>query len=215
MDKLSLEQRVSRLEGALGWASEYEKYTKLRFLISFSLALAALVLCYKGLQLPNHRYQIILGILTAALAYHRGWFLLPTKWYEWVLALVDAALLSLLFRLVIGTGTRLPLFWLQYPTIASDPANKSKWIPSWNFSWQPSSFAEWSVDFTVVQTFLLVVTLVGALFRFQPFVSITAVLLVLSSIPAMAEFDWNWVFPALLVSGLAFYVQLPSSRVGH
>jgi hypothetical protein len=73
--------------------------------------------------------------------------------------------------------------------------------------WPAMPIADWEVDLTLIQTFLLIVTLIGALFRFQPFVSLTAFLLILVSLPAFAEFDWRFVFPAMMTAAVGIYLQ--------
>jgi len=211
LSNLSLEQRVARLEGALGWGELGGMLSPVRFLIAIALMGCALGISLRGLKVPNHSYQMVIGIGAVLIAYHRGWLLWPQKFYQWVLGLLNAAVLAVLLKLVIGGGNRAPFFWFKVPTISAGNA-KNKWIPSWDLNWEATTFSDWSVDFTVIQTFLLVVTLIGALFRFQPFVSMTALLLVLCSIPALTEFEWNWVFPALMVGALGFYVQVPSQR---
>ena len=110
------------------------------------------------------------------------------------MAALNTAVLAILFKLVIGSGKRFPFDWVAYPTITNNPApdGKEKWttvIPNIDLSWQPSAVAAWSIDLTIIQTFLMLITLLGALFDFQPFISLTALLLILVSIPALVAFE--------------------------
>ena len=209
---LSLEERVARLEGKLGWRDRTvglkPKYT----FSALALLLFSLVIALKGLGLPNHYYQVVLAALTIALLYHQQWLALPQKPLEWSLAVLNTAVLSLLFKLFIGGGKRFPLFWIQYPTVqkAAQAEDTKAWtdvVPDLDLSWVPSSAAEYSIDLTIIQTFLLLITLVGALVEFQPFISLTAFLLILVSLPALVSFNWPWVFPALVAAVIALYLQ--------
>jgi hypothetical protein len=210
-EQLSLEERVLRLEGKLGWRQL--SYTLKPQLFPWSLLLlAAAFFCgYAGLGLPNHYYQIVLAMLFVALFYHRGWMARPVKAVHWLLAVMNTLVLSLLFKLLIGGGHRFPFSWLYYPNIQRNVAEGDKgWIPSMpdvSIAWEPSTIAQWSIDLTIVQTFLLLVTLIGALIDFQPFISFTAFLLVVVSIPALVSFDWPWVFPAIIAAVVGLYLQ--------
>lgn len=194
------------VETSAGARSRYESF------FIFGSALVAALCGYRGLGLPNHPYQITLGVLTVVLGYHRGWLLLPRRPWEWTLPLLNAASVSALYKILIGSGVRYPFSWAQYPTFSLEKGAE-KWIeiPHWAVNWQPSAIALWGLDFTILQTFLLIITLMGALFRFQPFSSLTAILLLAASLPAFASFDWTWVFPALIATGVSLYLQ---SEVG-
>ena len=208
----SLEQRVARLEQALraGRISHgLGALSQKRFLWSFLIAATAAFLCFRGLGLPNHPYQGALGGLTIALAYHRRWLLWPRRWYEWCIAPLNGFLVAALFKLIIGSGVRHPLYWLNYPVLKFE-REAGKWVevlPDLKILWQPMPIAGWEIDLTLIQTFLAVVTLIGALFRFQPFASFTAFLLILVSLPALSSFNWPWVFPAMAVAAIALYLQ--------
>lgn len=192
---LSIEERVARLEGG-SCARATGPLTQRSFLLSLGLSAVALYLAFRGLGFPNHPYQAALGILTVALGYHRRWFRPFSASHQWGLALLNAALVAMLFKLLIGGGVRHPFFWVKYPA-----------FEQWQMIWQDTPLAAMELDLTIIQSFLLLITLAGALFRFQPFVSLTAFLLVIVSIPAFASFDWQWVFPALIVGAVSLYAQ--------
>ena len=50
-------------------------------------------------------------------------------------------------------------------------------------------------------------TLIGALFRFQPFASLTALALLLVSFPSYLSFNWDFVILFLVLGGAAIYLQ--------
>lgn len=210
-DSLELEERILRIEGKLGWREREVRLKPGMFPWALLSLLTAVLLGYWGLGLPNHFYQFVLALLFVALCYHREWLALPAKAYEWSLSLLNVAVMTLLFKLFIGGGKRFPMSWLYYPNITKNPpSDESAWIPSVSdlqLAWEPSLLAQWSIDLTVVQTFLLLITLVGALVEFQPFISLTALLLVLVSIPALVSFDWPWVFPAIIAATIGLYLQ--------
>ena len=212
--QLSLEERVARIEGKLGWRHHRLILTKERALGAFVLLVLGLWCGLVGMGRPNHFYQLALAVLAAVIAYHRDWLIYPRRAAEWVLAVLNTAAFAILFKLVIGSGKRFPLEWLYYPTIGkAAPAEKATLpdlIPQFELSWQPSPMTEWSLDLTIIQTFLLLVTLIGAAIEFQPFASLTALLLVVFSLPALVSFDWPWVFPAILLLSGALYVQSSS-----
>jgi len=212
---LPLEERVARLEGAFGVGAPLVFLTTPVFLWAFGLSVAALVLAVMGLGPPNHYYQAVLGTLTIVLGYHRRWFAWPAKWFHWSLAILNAGLLSIVIKLVIGGGERFPLFWLKYPLIEAEKKEGSllNVFPSWHLSWEPTALAQWNVDLTIIQTFLVLITILGALFGFQLFVSLVAFLLVIVSLPALVAFDWQWVFPALIFFWVAIYLQSSRARL--
>jgi hypothetical protein len=215
MNEHQLEERVARLERLLlQKPASMRRRTKFSPWLIWGLTVASTALAYRGLGLPNHPYQVTLGILTVALAYHRGWLALPTHRLEWALALPNALLVSMLFKLLIGSGTRQPFWWMMYPELRLQRSGE-KWfevVPDMKVLWQNMPLATWTIDLTFIQTFLLIVTLAGALFRFQPFVSFTAFLLILVSLPAFASFNWAWVFPAMVSAAIVLYLQMPSHK---
>src|SRR3989337_2111242 len=86
----------------------------------FLPGLIALVFGYFGMGLPQHYYHFLFAALLLALFYHRS-FLLPAggRW-RWPQILVNFFILCLLFRLLIGGGTRQPFDWLKAPAISKD-----------------------------------------------------------------------------------------------
>lgn len=209
--KLTIEERVSRLEGRLGWGTfkDLSLDNKVSLISTFVMVLA-LFFSYKSLGLPNHFYQPVLGILITFILYHKRSLLRPENWYFFFIYLLNAFALTLILKLFIGTGKRFPLSWLMYPGIGKSSESAGNWkdyVPSFSLKWFPSPMAEWSIDVTTLQTFLLLLTLIAAVFKFQPFASMIAFLLILFSIPALVEFNWAWVFPAILLCGIGFYLQ--------
>lgn len=199
-----LEARIARLEIALNVAKDHSPLSDTAFLISLALLGGGLACGYLGMGQPNHPYQWALGGMATALAYHRRWFRAPAKSYEWLLAPLNVLMIAMLFKLLIGSGIHQPFAWIKVPEITN---TSSGMVPSWSLVWQPSTVGGWELDLTLIQTFLLLITLIGALFRFQPFVSLTALLLIVVSLPAFASFTWTWVFPSMAVAAVAFYVQ--------
>jgi len=63
------------------------------------------------------------------------------------------------------------------------------------------------MDITKIQTFLLIATLAGALFRFQGFTSLTALALLIVSIPIYLTFTWDWVVLFLVCGSVSLYLQ--------
>lgn len=213
---LSLEERVARLEGAMGWTHERVALKNSFFIASVGLLILAAFAFQEGLGLPNHYYQFVFAALTVALCYHRGWFALPARKSHWMIAIFNAIVLTLTFKLLIGLGEARPFSWIKAPTISSEQeADENKWVPSIpkvEFSWEQTDLGSWTIDFTVIQTFLLILTLIAALFDFQPFASMTAFLLILLSVPALLGFSWPWVFWGIIFSSIAFYLQTPASN---
>lgn len=214
-ESISLEERVARLEGRLGWRRVDYVLAKKEALASLAVLLVGAVVSLIGLGLPNHWYQPVLAILIVALCYHREWFIpAASRTLTTLLAFLNVLVISMMLKLVIGGGVRHPFFWALYPNLT--PATEevsAKWVdvvPNFALSWEQSSLALWSVDLTIIQTFLLVVTLFGALFEFQPFISFTAFLLILVSLPALAGFSWGWIFPAMILLAVALYLQSAS-----
>ncbi|MCB0358696.1 MAG: hypothetical protein KDD44_03645 [Bdellovibrionales bacterium] len=211
---LTLEERIARLEGKVGWRRLAIELDDVMFWLALVLMLAALGCAVYGLGAPNHYYQFVFAGLTVALAYHQGWLAIPQRAYQWSLAAANVLVLSIVFKLFIGSGRAQPFHWLKFPTISSEESDSTfAVVPSLRIVWEDSGASSWSIDLTVLQTFLMVITLVGALFQFQPFASLTAFLLVLVSIPALVGFDWPWVFPALLACAVGFYVQSAEANI--
>ena len=71
---------------------------------------------------------------------------------------------------------------------------------------------EWSVDVTRIQTFLFLAILAGALFRFEPFTSIAALVLLVISLPVYLRFNWDWVVLFIVVGSVSIYLQAGKRR---
>lgn len=163
------------------------------------LCAIAVATSYYGFGLPNHPYQIALGVLMMLLCYHRQWLPRPKRPLDFLLAALNVTVLSMQWKLFIGGGWRAPLDWMQYPSI--------QWLPKFQMQWHDLPGAGWQVDTTRVQCFLLIFTVLGAWLKFQPFASLTALALCLISIPAYVDLRWDWVFPAVVCAMVSFYVQ--------
>jgi hypothetical protein len=169
--------------------------------VPLALGVAVLALGYLGLGLPQHYYQPLFAGLVLALAYHRGLWMLPPGHWRWPQALVNFLILTLFFKLLIGGK------------VASD--QQTPWydqlIPDFDIEWEGiPAVTDLSLDLTMVQTFLLLATLAGAVFRFQPFASLTAVILMLVSLPTFIAFNWEWVVLFLVLGGTSLYLQSAS-----
>jgi hypothetical protein len=186
-----LERRVARLESHLPGDAPASVEPRYPVHPGVPLGLGVVVLAcgYLGLGLPQHYYQPLFAALVLALAYHRRFWVLATGYWRWPLIGVNFLTLTLFFKLLIGGGTRYPLDWLRVPTLRKAPPSEgSPWydqvFPRFDLQWEGiPAITDISVDITMIQTMLLIATLGGALFRFQPFASLTAVLLLLVSIP--------------------------------
>jgi hypothetical protein len=81
-------------------------------------------------------------------------------------------------------------------------------VPDYTVQWQAlPMLAEWSIDVTKVQTLLLLAIFAGALFRFEPFTSITALVLLVISVPTYLRFDWDWTVLFIIVGSVSIYLQ--------
>ena len=192
-----LEQRVARLEKALAVSvrpAVTVERLQLHPLVPLLLGLVVVACGYLGLGLPQHYYQPLFAGLLLALAYHRRFWSLANDHWRWPLVATNFLILCLFFKLVIGGGTRYPLDWLRVPALTKTPlAEGGPWyervFPHFDIQWQAvPAVTDLGVDITMIQTMLLIATLAGALFRFQPFASLTAVLLLLVSIPTFPRF---------------------------
>ncbi len=203
-----MDQRLARLEpqGRTGELS-------LHPLWAFVLGLAALIFGYFGLGLPQHYYQILFAGLLLLLLYHRRFLLMPHGAWQWPQVVLNFLLISLLFKLLIGGGMAYPFDWLKVPALskAAPPADGSwynRLVPDYSVQWQGiPRVSDWSVDLTKIQTLLLIATLAGALFRFQPFTSLTALALLLISIPTYLAFNWDWAILFLVIGSVSIYLQ--------
>lgn len=205
---LRLEERLDRIE-----LSPARRGRAFHPLWPFLAGIAALGFGYTGMGLPNHAYQPLFAGLVLVFLYHRGTLeTQPGRW-TWPFLVVNFLSLCLLFKVLIGAGTTYPFHWLKAPSIGkSAPQEGGSWfgnvMPDLDLQWQAiPQVTDWGFDLTRIQTFLLIATLAGALFRFQPFASMTALALMIVSIPTYLGFQWDWVVPFFLCAGLSFYLQ--------
>lgn len=221
----TLEQRIRRLEKRVALLAGNEKRPLATMPNAFhpalplGLGVVVLVCGYLGLDLPRHYYQPLFAGLVVVLVYHRQlWSLAPGHW-RWPQIIVNFLILSLFFKLLVGGGTRYPLEWLKVPVLKKiSPTEESPWydqlFPNFDVAWQGiPAVTDLSFDVTMIQSFLLIATLAGAVFRFQPFASLTAVLLLLVSIPTFISFNWEWVVLFLVLGGASLYLQTYPLRV--
>ncbi|MHB8454304.1 MAG: hypothetical protein ACYDDO_06320 [Acidiferrobacterales bacterium] len=175
-----------------------------------------------GVGLPQHYYQPMFAFLFLLLAYHRQACQFSPGHWRWPLAALNFLLLCELFKLLLGGGMQHPFGWFKVPTMTSlPPAGNEPWyqhlLPGFQLSWQGvSGVSDWFINLTRIQALLVIATLVGALFRFQPFASLTALALLVLSIPSFLNFNWDWVILFLVLGGSALYLQSPpaSYRAG-
>lgn len=203
----SIEERLTKLE-AKYQETNVLKLTDRVFVLS-SIAMGAAFFCaIKGFDLPSHPYQGAFAVLVVFFLYHRKFISMPDKLFHWVLPLLNALSITVVMKIFVSSGFRQPFEWVQYP-IVSMATGEGKWIniPKLVVNWSPSTLALWTVDLTQIQLFLLIMVFVGAVLRFQLFASLVAFTLLLSSMPALVEFDWSWVFPAILTFIAGIYLQ--------
>jgi len=208
---IQLETRIAALEARLGSPAAGQP-PRLHPAWPLGLGLIALALGYLGLGLPQHYYQPLFAVLTLLLAYHRGFLkLLPQPW-RWPLVALNFLLLVLMFKLLLGGGLSYPFEWLKVPTMQQLPPADDSWtqkyIPHYQMVWEGvPGISDWYVNITKFQSMLLIATLIGALFRFQPFASLTALGLLVISFPSYLAFDWDFVVLFLVMGGAGIYLQ--------
>lgn len=212
-----LEKRILRIEERLGTEQGgREGRPLLHPAWIFALCAAAGAFGFLGVGYPQHCYQFLFSGLLLLLFYHRGFLRFSRGRWRWPQVIVNFLVLCLLFKLLIGGGTSHPFDWIKVPAITKPPAGEESWfsrfIPDFNVQWHAiPKIAEWSIDITKIQTFLVIATFAGALFRFEPFTSITALALLIISLPTYLHYNWDWVVLFLVTGSVAIYVQ---SRVG-
>ena len=156
-------------------------------------------------------------MLFLLLAYHRGFFrFYPPPW-RWPLVVLNLLLMLLVFKLLIGGGLNYPLDWLKVPTLQQVPPADGSWtqkyLPHYKMIWESvPGLSDWFINITKIQSMLIIATLVGALFRFQPFASLTALLLLVVSFPSYLAFNWDFVILFLVLGGTAIYLQADIRR---
>jgi hypothetical protein len=180
---------------------------------ALALSVGALGCGYFGLGLPQHYYQPLFALLFLLLGYHRGFFRPAPGAWRWPQVAANFLLLALLFKLLLGGGLQYPFDWLKVPAFIQSPeAGDGSWykklLPDYQLTWQGvPGVSDWYINMTKIQSLLLVATLAGALFRFQPFASFTALVLLLVSFPSYLGFHWDWVILFLVLGGAALYLQ--------
>lgn len=210
---LRLEDRLDKLEGGSGRAGTVHHPAW-----PFALGAAALAFGYLGMGVPRHPYQYLFAGLLALLAYHRGFLRLPNIPWRWPQIAMNFLSLALFFMIVLGGGVRHPFAWMRSPGVVKTPASEEgSWyravIPDYSIQWNTvPGISDWSIDITKVQAFLLIATLAGALFRFQGFTSITALALLIVSIPVYLTFTWDWVVLFLICGSVSLYLQSRAHR---
>lgn len=211
---LRLEERLDRLESGGGG-----ELSLLHPAWPFLFSVIALGFGYLGLGLPQHYYQPLFALFLVVLLYHRQFIVKPKGGWHWPQVALNFLLIALLFKLLIGGGIASPFEWLKVPVLAKAPsAGDGSWyariVPDYTVQWQGiPKISDWSVDLTKIQTLLLIATLAGTLFRFQPFTSLTALALLLISIPTYLNFNWDWVILFLILGSVSVYIQSKASIV--
>jgi len=211
-----LEQRVARLEPSLAaWTPPHPAWP-------LALGCTAAAFGVLGMGIPRHPYQYLFAGLVVLLGYHRGFLLPASGRWQWPLAIVNFATVAQFFLIILGSGVRHPLAWLRAPgMVKSPPPEGGSWyrtlMPDYTVQWHAvPGVSDWSIDLTKVQVFLLIATLAGALFRFSGFASITALALLIVSVPAYLSFTWDWVVLFLILGSVSLYLQTaPSGRPGR
>ena len=205
---LRLEERLDRIEGVRD-----KVRTAPHPAWPLALGCAALAFGYLGMGMPRHPYQYLFACLLVLLAYHRGFLRLPRAAWRWPQIAVNFLSLALFLMIVLGGGVRHPFAWMRSPGVVKTPApEEDSWyravIPDYSIQWNTiPGLSDWSIDVTKVQAFLLIATLAGALFRFQGFTSVTALALLIVSIPVYLTFTWDWVVLFLLCGSVSLYLQ--------
>jgi len=207
---LSLKERIARLEGAVGWERTPVPLRKEYAIPVVGFLVLSIVLTVWAVGFPNHHYQLVLALLVVLLCYQREAFARTTRILTWAYAVLNTAILTLVCKLLIGLGEKYPLAWMKLPsvTLRDDPESTlGKIVPNLNIAWGETPLAQWAIDFTILQTFLLLLTIVAALFEFQPFASLTALLLLILSLPALMGFNWDYLFWGIICAAVGLYLQ--------
>jgi hypothetical protein len=207
-----LEARIHQLEQRQATATDRGLPPGLHPGWPLGLGLAALTIGYLGLGLPQHYYQPLFAVLFLLLAYHRGFFRFYAQPWRWPLVVLNFLLLLLMFKLLLGGGLSYPFEWLKVPTMQQLPPADDTWsqklLPHYEMVWEGvPGISDWYVNITKFQSMLLIATLIGALFRFQPFASLTALALLVISFPSYLAFNWDYVVLFLVMGGTTIYMQ--------
>lgn len=187
-------------------------------LAALATGVAALVFGYLGMGIPQHYYQPLFAALTLVILYRHRKLVSSRDPLGWVLVASNFLILCLFYKLLIGGGVSYPLDWLKVPeftsgNVAPDAPWHQRLFPGISVEMKPvPRISDWSIDITKIQTMFLLATLAGAVFRFQPFASLTAIGLLLFSIPTFAAFNWDWVILFLVIAGTSIYLQVPFEK---
>jgi len=212
----NLEARVAQLESWLATAP-VSVSPALPPAWPLGIGAAALALGYLGMGLPQHYFQPLFAGLFLLLAYHRGFLRLYPQPWRWPLVTLNFLLLMLVFKLLLGGGLSYPFEWLKVPTLQSVPPATDSWtqkyFPNYQMVWEGvPGISDWYVNITKIQSMMLIATLIGALFRFQPFASLTALALLVVSFPSYLAFNWDFVILFLVTGGASIYLQSMPAR---
>jgi hypothetical protein len=215
VNKADLEKRVQLIEERLGRieSKQVAAMHALHPAWAFILTITSLVLGFLALGLPQHYYQFLFSGMLLLLLYHRGFLRMASGSWRWPQVALNFLLLCLFFKFLIGGGVTYPFDWLKLPVLMKtlpppDPSWYSSFVPDYTLQWQGiPKISEWSIDITKIQTIFLLATFAGALFRFEPFTSITALTLLLISVPAYLHYQWDWVILFLVFGGVSLYIQ--------
>jgi hypothetical protein len=213
----ALEQRIARLEIQTAGTAQAPLPARPHMAWPAGLGLLALAAGYLGLGLPQHYYQPLFAALFLLLAYHRGALRLYPQPWRWPMIALNALLLLLVFKLLLGGGLSYPFDWFKVPTMQQLPPADDTWsqkyLPHYQMIWEGvPGVSDWYVNITKIQSMLLIATLFGTLFRFQPFASLTALALLVVSAPSYLAFEWDWVLLFLVLGGAALYLQAEVRR---
>lgn len=211
---IDLEKRIVRLEEQIGTHGRgAPALPSIHPVWPLLFGLAAVALGYLGVGFPQHYYQVLFSLLLLLLLYHRGFLLYARRGWKWPQLIVNFLVLCLLFKLLIGGGVSHPFDWLKLPALTkAPPSGEQSWysavVPDYTVQWQAiPKLAEWSIDVTKIQTLLLLAIFAGALFRFEPFTSITALVLLVISVPTYLRFDWDLTVPFIIIGSVSLYLQ--------
>jgi hypothetical protein len=204
----SIEERLDRIE-----AKPQERVLSLHPVWAIALSSVSIVLGCLALGYPEHYYQFLFSAILLFVLYHRG-FLRPVRGHwRWPQIVLNYLLLCLFFKFLIGGGVAYPFDWLKLPVITktpppADPSWYSSFIPDYTVLWQGiPKLSAWSIDITKIQTIFLLATFAGALFRFEPFTSISAIALLIISVPVLLRYNWDLMVLFLVLGSISLYVQ--------
>jgi len=219
MQKIDLEDRLQKVEKQLARMESRQTAVEVPTLhpaLLFALSVISVSLGYLAVGYPQHLYQFLFSGLLLLLLYHRGFLRMARGYWRWPQVALNFLLLCLFFKFLIGGGVTFPFDWLKLPVITkssppADPSWYSSFIPDYTVQWQGiPKISDWSIDITKLQTIFLLATFAGMLFRFEPFTSITAMTLLVISVPAYLHYNWDWMVLFLIVGAVSLYLQSES-----